>query len=61
MHQLGVTHSQVFGTPVAEYLPPRLIRGRVALVRRLPLPNWEQLEGPGSTMPPPTWRPTDER
>jgi 2-polyprenyl-6-methoxyphenol hydroxylase-like FAD-dependent oxidoreductase len=28
----GVTHGQVFGTPVAEYLPPRLVRERVALV-----------------------------
>ena len=27
----GVTHGQVFGTPVAEYLPPRLVRERVAL------------------------------
>jgi FAD binding domain len=27
-----MTHGQVFGTPVAEYLPPRLVRGRVALV-----------------------------
>jgi 2-polyprenyl-6-methoxyphenol hydroxylase-like FAD-dependent oxidoreductase len=28
----GVTHGQVFGTPVAEYLPERLVRGRVALI-----------------------------
>ncbi|WP_300605139.1 FAD-dependent monooxygenase [Trebonia sp.] len=28
----GVTHDAVFGTPVAEYLPERLVRGRVALV-----------------------------
>jgi 2-polyprenyl-6-methoxyphenol hydroxylase-like FAD-dependent oxidoreductase len=28
----GVTHGAVFGAPVAEYLPPRLVRGRVALV-----------------------------
>jgi 2-polyprenyl-6-methoxyphenol hydroxylase-like FAD-dependent oxidoreductase len=28
----GVTHGEVFGTPVAEYLPPRLVRGRVALI-----------------------------
>ncbi len=27
----GITHGQVFGTPVAEYLPPRLARERVAL------------------------------
>ena len=27
----GVTHQEVFGTPVAEYLPPRLVRDRVAL------------------------------
>jgi 2-polyprenyl-6-methoxyphenol hydroxylase-like FAD-dependent oxidoreductase len=27
----GLTHGQVFGTPVAEYLPPRLVRNRVAL------------------------------
>jgi 2-polyprenyl-6-methoxyphenol hydroxylase-like FAD-dependent oxidoreductase len=26
-----VTHGQVFGIPVAEYLPPRLVRERVAL------------------------------
>jgi hypothetical protein len=25
----GVTHGEVFGTPVAEYLPVRLVRGRV--------------------------------
>jgi 2-polyprenyl-6-methoxyphenol hydroxylase-like FAD-dependent oxidoreductase len=28
----GVTHGQVFGTPVAEYRPERLVRGRVALI-----------------------------
>jgi 2-polyprenyl-6-methoxyphenol hydroxylase-like FAD-dependent oxidoreductase len=28
----GVTHGEVFGTPVAEYLPVRLVRGRVVLV-----------------------------
>jgi 2-polyprenyl-6-methoxyphenol hydroxylase-like FAD-dependent oxidoreductase len=28
----GVTHGQVFGTPVAEYLPSRLVRHRVVLV-----------------------------
>jgi 2-polyprenyl-6-methoxyphenol hydroxylase-like FAD-dependent oxidoreductase len=28
----GVTHGQVFGTPVAEYLPERLVRGRVVLI-----------------------------
>jgi 2-polyprenyl-6-methoxyphenol hydroxylase-like FAD-dependent oxidoreductase len=28
----GVTHGEVFGTPVAEYLPARLVRGRVALI-----------------------------
>ena len=28
----AMTHGQVVGTPVAEYLPPRLVRGRVALV-----------------------------
>ena len=28
----GVTHGEVFGTPVAEYLPVRLVRGRVALI-----------------------------
>jgi 2-polyprenyl-6-methoxyphenol hydroxylase-like FAD-dependent oxidoreductase len=28
----GVTHGAVFGTPVAEYLPGRLVRGRVALI-----------------------------
>jgi 2-polyprenyl-6-methoxyphenol hydroxylase-like FAD-dependent oxidoreductase len=28
----GVTHGQVFGTPVAEYLPSRLTRDRVVLV-----------------------------
>jgi len=28
----GVTHGHVFGTPVAEYLPERLVRGRVALI-----------------------------
>jgi 2-polyprenyl-6-methoxyphenol hydroxylase-like FAD-dependent oxidoreductase len=28
----GVTHGEVFGTPVAEYLPERLVRDRVALV-----------------------------
>jgi 2-polyprenyl-6-methoxyphenol hydroxylase-like FAD-dependent oxidoreductase len=28
----GLTHGQVSGTPVAEYLPPRLVRNRVALV-----------------------------
>jgi 2-polyprenyl-6-methoxyphenol hydroxylase-like FAD-dependent oxidoreductase len=28
----GVTHGEVFGTPVAEYLPPRLVRGRAALI-----------------------------
>jgi 2-polyprenyl-6-methoxyphenol hydroxylase-like FAD-dependent oxidoreductase len=27
----GITHGQVFGTPVAEYLPQRLVRERVAL------------------------------
>jgi 2-polyprenyl-6-methoxyphenol hydroxylase-like FAD-dependent oxidoreductase len=27
-----VTHGEVLGTPVAEYLPPRLVRGRVALI-----------------------------
>jgi 2-polyprenyl-6-methoxyphenol hydroxylase-like FAD-dependent oxidoreductase len=27
----GITHGQVFGAPVAEYLPPRLVRERVAL------------------------------
>jgi hypothetical protein len=27
----GITHGQVFGTPVAEYLPPCLVRERVAL------------------------------
>ena len=27
-----MTHGEVFGTPVAEYLPPRLVRGRVALI-----------------------------
>lgn len=27
----GITHGQVIGTPVAEYLPPRLVRDRVAL------------------------------
>jgi len=27
----GLTHGQVFGTPVAEFLPPRLVRSRVAL------------------------------
>jgi len=31
MASLGVTHGQVFGTPVAEYLLPRLVRERVAL------------------------------
>jgi 2-polyprenyl-6-methoxyphenol hydroxylase-like FAD-dependent oxidoreductase len=28
----GVAHGEVFGTPVAEYLPERLVRDRVALV-----------------------------
>jgi 2-polyprenyl-6-methoxyphenol hydroxylase-like FAD-dependent oxidoreductase len=28
----SVTHGEVFGTPVAEYLPGRLVRGRVALI-----------------------------
>ncbi len=28
----GVTHGEVFGTPVAEYLPVRLVRGRVVLI-----------------------------
>jgi 2-polyprenyl-6-methoxyphenol hydroxylase-like FAD-dependent oxidoreductase len=28
----GVTHGQVFGAPVAEYLPSRLVRDRVVLV-----------------------------
>ena len=28
----GVTHGEVFGTPVAEYLPERLVRDRVVLV-----------------------------
>jgi 2-polyprenyl-6-methoxyphenol hydroxylase-like FAD-dependent oxidoreductase len=28
----GVTHGDVFGTPVAEYRPDRLVRGRVVLV-----------------------------
>ena len=28
----GVTHGEVFGTPVAEYLPSRLVRDRVVLV-----------------------------
>ena len=28
----GMTHGEVVGTPVAEYLPVRLVRGRVALV-----------------------------
>ena len=28
----GVAHGDVFGTPVAEYLPERLVRNRVALV-----------------------------
>jgi 2-polyprenyl-6-methoxyphenol hydroxylase-like FAD-dependent oxidoreductase len=28
----GVTHGEVFGTPVAEYLPVSLVRGRVALI-----------------------------
>lgn len=28
----GVTHGQAFGTPVAEYLPSRLVRQRVVLV-----------------------------
>jgi 2-polyprenyl-6-methoxyphenol hydroxylase-like FAD-dependent oxidoreductase len=28
----GVTHGEVFGTPVAEYLPARLVRGRVVLI-----------------------------
>ncbi len=28
----GVTHGEVFGTPVAEYLPARLVRDRAVLV-----------------------------
>jgi 2-polyprenyl-6-methoxyphenol hydroxylase-like FAD-dependent oxidoreductase len=28
----GITNGQVFGTPVAEYLPERLVRGRVVLI-----------------------------
>lgn len=28
----GVSHGDVFGTPVAEYLPTSLVRGRVALI-----------------------------